>query len=100
MAKRIFKRKAYQKLLKWKSESNGSTAMLIEGARRVGKSTLALEFAKREYDSFILIDFANISPALASLVENEISNLDYFFSSLQVLTRAKLYRRKSVIIFD
>ncbi len=74
--------------------------MLIEGARRVGKSTLALEFAKREYDSFILIDFANISPALASLVENEISNLDYFFSSLQVLTRAKLYRRKSVIIFD
>ena len=60
MAKRIFKRKAYQKMLNWKNESAGKSALLVEGARRVGKSTLVKYFAEQEYESYILIDFANL----------------------------------------
>ena len=59
METKIFKRKAYAKLLQWKQQSNGKTALLIEGARRIGKSTLVEHFAQKEYDSHILIDFAN-----------------------------------------
>ena len=58
MAERIFERKIYQKMLNWKSESNGKTALLIKGARRVGKSTIAEEFARKEYSSYILVDFS------------------------------------------
>ena len=74
--------------------------MLIEGARRVGKSTLAIEFARNEYESFILIDFANITPELSNLVERHITDLDYFFNRLQLLSRVNLVKRRSVIIFD
>lgn len=79
----IFRRKLYNDMLRWKNERNGSTALLIKGARRVGKSTLAEEFAKNEYKSYILIDFANLSPKLATLFE-DMSDLNYFFMHLQL----------------
>jgi len=96
----IFRRKAYQKLLSWKQQSNGKTAVLIEGARRIGKSTLVEQFAQREYESYILIDFANVNPEVNSLIENHISNLNYFFMRLQFIFGVNLVERKSVIIFD
>ena len=96
----IFKRKAYQKLLDWKQNSNGKTAVLVEGARRVGKSTLVKQFAQNEYESYILIDFANVTGEVNSLVENHISNLNYFFMRLQFIYGVNLVERKSVIIFD
>lgn len=95
----IFKRKLYDKMLQWKNTSNGKTAILIEGARRVGKSTLAIEFAKREYDSYILVDFSKASKEVMNLFE-DISNLDYLFLRLQLLFHVSLIERKSVIIFD
>ena len=100
MESKVFKRKAYDKLLRWKTESNGHTAMLVEGARRVGKSTLVEHFAQQEYESYILIDFANVLPEVNDLVENSISNLNYFFMRLQFLFGVQLVERKSVIIFD
>ena len=63
----MFRRKIYDKLLEWKSESNGKTALLIEGARRIGKSTVAEEFAKKEYETYILIDFAKASKEIRNL---------------------------------
>ena len=95
----IFRRKLYNDMLRWKNERNGSTALLIKGARRVGKSTLAEEFAKNEYKSYILIDFANLSPKLATLFE-DMSDLNYFFMHLQLEKGITLYVRESVIIFD
>ena len=96
----IFKRKVYDKLLKWKTESNGKTAVLIEGARRIGKSTLVEQFAKNEYKSYIMIDFANVEPEVNSLIENHISNLNYFFMRLQFIYGVALEEHRSVIIFD
>ena len=95
----IFKRKLYQKMLQWKREQDGSTALLIKGARRVGKSTLVEEFAKREYKTYILIDFAHISKQISDLFE-DINDLDFFFMRLQVETGITLHKRESVIIFD
>lgn len=83
----LFKRKAYEKLLRWKQESNGKTALLVEGARRVGKSTLVEQFASREYESYILIDFANALPEVNSLVENHIADLNYFLCGCNLSTR-------------
>lgn len=99
MTERIFKRKIYQQLLTWKQERNGSTALLIKGARRVGKSTIAKEFAKREYKSFIAIDFAKASDAVKNLFD-DLDNLDFLFLRLQALYHITLYARESVIIFD
>ena len=96
----IFKRKAYQKLLEWKRDSAGKTALLIEGARRIGKSTLVEQFAKKEYKSYILIDFANIKPQVSNLIANEFADLDDFFTRLQFLSGVQLYERQSLIIFD
>ena len=96
---KILKRKLYDKMLKWKQERNGSTALLIKGARRVGKSTLAEEFAKREYDSYIAIDFAEASQEVKALF-NDISNLDTLFFELQARYQKRLTHRNSVIIFD
>lgn len=62
----MFERKIYGKLLEWKNESSGKTALLIEGARRVGKSTVAEEFARKEYKSYILIDFSRASKEVKS----------------------------------
>lgn len=97
--KRIFKRKLYDKMLQWKQMDNGDTAILIEGARRVGKSTLAEEFAKREYESYIMIDFSKASKEVFNLFE-DLSDLNYFFLRLQLLYNIQLKERKSVIIFD
>lgn len=95
----IFKRKIYQKILDWKTQSHGSTALLIEGARRIGKSTIVEEFAKNEYDDYLIIDFSNTSDSIRNLF-NDTSNLDMFFLRLQTLCGKSLPRRKSVIIFD
>ena len=75
MEEMIFKRKLYEKMLQWKRERDGKTALLIKGARRVGKSTLAEEFARREYESYILIDFTEAPQEVKDLFE-DISNLD------------------------
>ena len=100
MSENIFKRKAYQKMLDWKRESAGKTALLVEGARRVGKSTLVRQFAENEYKSYILIDFANVVPEVNHLIESSIADLDYLFVRLQLIYHVTLERRQSVIIFD
>lgn len=96
---RIFKRKIYDRMLKWKAESNGNTALLIKGARRVGKSTIAEEFARKEYESYILIDFSIADKSVKELF-NQLSDLNFFFLRLQSLFNTSLHQRKSVIIFD
>lgn len=96
---RIFKRKIYEKMLQWKQTRDGSTALLIKGARRVGKSTVAEEFARKEYQSYILIDFADAPSELWEAID-KISDRDYFFMQIQFIYGIKLYERKSVIIFD
>lgn len=96
---KIFKRKLYGDLLKWKKERNGETALLIEGARRTGKSTLAEEFAKREYKSYILIDFSSASAEVKELFD-DISDLDYIFVRLQLIYGVQLKERDSLVIFD
>ena len=99
MAERIFRRKLYEKMLQWKQERDGKTALLIKGARRVGKSTLAEEFAKREYESYILIDFTEADQEVKDLFE-DISDLDDLLFQLQYHYNTRLTPRKSVIIFD
>ncbi|MBQ8039805.1 MAG: ATP-binding protein, partial [Lachnospiraceae bacterium] len=95
----MFKRKIYNKLLQWKQESDGKTALLIEGARRIGKSTVVEEFGKNEYESYILIDFSTASKTVKGLFE-DISDLDYLFLQLQLQYKVDLHERKSLIIFD
>lgn len=95
----MFKRKIYDKLLNWKQESDGKTAILVEGARRIGKSTVVEEFAKNEYDSYILIDFSLAPKAVRALFE-DMSDLDYFFLQLQLHYHVDLFKRRSLIIFD
>jgi len=96
---KVFKRKLYDKLLVWKNESNGKTALLIEGARRIGKSTIAEEFAKNEYQSYILVDFAFATQATKDLFR-DMTDLNYFFLQLQLQYHVDLEERNSVIIFD
>lgn len=96
---RIFKRKLYDKLLDWKNNRKGRTAVLIEGARRVGKSTLARLFAENEYESYAMIDFSIISADIQGLFHH-IADLDYFFLQLQFRLGVSLQERKSLIIFD
>lgn len=99
----IFKRKIYYKLLNWKNTYNGKRAILVEGARRIGKSTICEEFAKNEYKSYILINFANTKESFTKDMQKIFTNTDNyneFFRSLQLLTGIKLYERNSVIIFD
>lgn len=95
----MFQRKIYNRILEWKKESDGKTALLIEGARRVGKSTVAEEFAKNEYKSYILIDFSKASREVRALFD-DISDLDYIFLRLQLIFKTDLFERDSVIIFD
>lgn len=94
------KRKIYQELLNWKNESKGSSALLIEGARRVGKSYIAKKFAQEEYQSYILVDFSNIDEKLLQIFEEFKNDLDTFFQYLSVYYQTKLYPRNSIIIFD
>lgn len=96
---RIFKRKLYDKLLDWKNNRKGKTAVMIEGARRVGKSTLAKQFAENEYDSYVLIDFS-IAPKEITELFDYISDLEYFFMQLQFRLGVSLIEHKSLIIFD
>lgn len=95
----VFKRKIYQEMLQWKVERDGETALLIEGARRIGKSTIVEEFAKNEYESYILIDFSKTSSETNALFEN-LSDLDYIFLRLQLNYHVSLKERRSLIIFD
>lgn len=74
----IFKRKMYERMLRWKTERNGSSALLIQGARRIGKSTLAEEFARNEYKSYILIDFASCPQEVHDLFK-DVSDLNFIF---------------------
>ena len=94
-----FQRKIYNAMLKWKTERNGDTALLIQGARRIGKCTIAEEFARHEYKSYILIDFSKVSKEVSDLF-NDISDLNYLFLRLQFIYQVQLYERESVIIFD
>lgn len=96
---RVFKRKLYDRLLEWKRVQNGKTAIMIEGARRVGKSTLVEMFAKNEYESYILIDFNEASNEVKSLFNN-LMNMNFIFLQLQAFYNVILKERKSVIIFD
>ena len=95
----IFKRKIYDELLQWKRTDEGRTAVLIQGARRVGKSTIAKEFAENEYETHILVDFAACSVEIRELF-NDVSDLDRIFMRLQLEYSVELKERKSVIIFD
>ena len=92
-------RKIYSKLLEWKEKSQGSKALLIEGARRIGKSTIAEEFGKNEYKSYVLIDFNNASKNIINAFDN-LNNLDLFFQIINLETGIRLYKRETLIIFD
>lgn len=94
------KRKIEEKLLKWKKESNGKTALLIDGARRVGKSYIVEEFAKQHYRSYILIDFNQVGLEITDLFDMNLRDLDSFFMYLSAAFNVKLYKRESLIIFD
>lgn len=96
----VFRRKIYDKLLNWKNEAKGSKAVLIEGARRIGKSTICEEFAKNEYESYILIDFAKKDKTVESYFSQYLTDLDTFFMMLSTYFKTKLINRKSLIIFD
>ncbi len=96
----MLKRKIYDELLTWKAKSNGQTAMMIDGARRVGKSYIAELFGKQEYKSYILIDFGNAPQDILDLFLNESSDLDLFFAKLSAFYSKVLHKRESLIIFD
>ena len=94
------KRKIYEKLLDWKNGSRGKTALLLEGARRVGKTHICKRFGSNEYKSVIIIDFSEAGREITNLIENQFSDLDLFFSRLSVYYNTPLYLRDSLIVFD
>ena len=94
------KRKIYNELLKWKKENNGEVALLIDGARRIGKSYIAEQFAKENYKSYILIDFNKVGKDIKELFDNYLDNLDMFFMYLSSYYKKDLYERETLIIFD
>lgn len=96
----LFKRKVYDKLLEWKNKSNGSKAILIEGARRIGKSTVAEEFGKQNYKSYVVIDFSKASPSIKDGFNNFLNDLDALFMMISLEYDVTLYRRESLLIFD
>ena len=96
---KVFKRKLYDELLTWKNESKGRSAVLVEGARRVGKSTLVEHFAQQEYETYILVDFNKVPKHIKDLFE-DLTDLDRIFLSLQQHYQVVLKPRKSLIIFD
>ena len=99
MKKSVFTRKIYREILEWKENRSDKYALLVKGARRVGKSTIVEEFAKKEFKSYIMIDFAHVSKDIKDLFEDTYG-LDFFFLQLQQLSGTKLYEKESVIIFD
>ena len=94
------RRKIYDRLLQWKRESDGDSALMIEGARRVGKSYIVEEFARNEYDSYVIIDFDNTTQQMRDLFTNYLHDLDTFFLYLSLYTGVALKERKSLIVFD
>lgn len=94
------KRKIYSKLQEWKSRWEGRTALLVDGARRIGKSWIVEEFGRKEYKSYILIDFNNVGQNILELFESYLMDLDSFFMRLSLYTGVRLYQRESLIIFD
>ena len=99
MGIKVFKRKIYDYLKLWKKESAGTSAIMIEGARRVGKSTVAEKFAKNEYKDYILIDFSTAGQDVKNNFDN-IADIETFFRNLFILTGKTLEKRKGAIIFD
>ncbi|MDE6271822.1 MAG: AAA family ATPase [Muribaculaceae bacterium] len=99
MKERIFKRKIYSRILQWKIDRAGRTALLIKGARRVGKSTITREFAQREYRTHIIIDFAKVGDDVRRLFD-DMTDMNFFFLQLQAIFHTTLHERESVIIFD
>ena len=95
----MYKRKIYNQLLQWKETSNGKTALLVEGPRRVGKSTIVEAFAKNEYESYIVVDFYRASSETKKLFD-DLSDLNYIFLQLQLTYQTSLKVRKSCIVFD
>lgn len=96
----IFEREIYENLRKWKEETKGSKALLIEGARRIGKSTVVEEFAKHEYESYLLIDFNDVSDVVKDAFNNHLNDLSLFFMLLRTEYNVELHERSSLIIFD
>ncbi|SFY12574.1 ATP-binding protein [Ruminococcus sp. XPD3002] len=94
------KRKMYDYLVEWKKRTNGASALLVQGARRVGKSYIVEEFAKAEYKSYILIDFNKADEAVKDIFLHDLDNMDILFQKLSTLYNKKLYPRESLIIFD
>ena len=90
----------YQKLLNWKQTTNGTKALMIEGARRIGKSTIARKFGEQEYKSYVVIDFANVPKRITDNFSDNLNNLDVFYQTISLEYNVKLYRRESLIIFD
>ena len=96
----VLERKIYKKLLEWKNDSQGKKALMIEGARRIGKSTICEEFGKNEYETYILIDFAKKNKEIETYFNSHLNDLDTFFMLLQTHFGVRLTERKSLIIFD
>jgi len=96
----VYKRKIYEELLKWKERDNGKTALLVEGARRVGKSTIVEEFAKNSYGSYLIINFSKTSVKIKNLFRNHLEDLDVFYQLLSAETGQKFIRRDTLIVFD
>lgn len=96
----IFKRKIYNKLLDWKENYSSEKALLIEGARRIGKSTIVEEFAKNEFKSYLFIDFNDASDVVKDAFNRYLNDLDTFFMLLSVEYNVQLFRNESLIIFD
>jgi predicted AAA+ superfamily ATPase len=96
----VLERKIYNKMFDWKCNSDGATALMLDGARRVGKSFLCEQFGKREYASVLIVDFGNLSKEVADIFENESTDLELFFSKLSAYYRVRLHKRKSLIVFD
>ena len=94
------KRKIYEELINWKKESNGEVALLIDGARRIGKSYIVEQFAKENYKSYILIDFNKVGDDIKKLFDNYLDDLDTLFMYLSSFYKVDLYERESLIIFD
>lgn len=99
MENRYFKRKIYDRILDWKENRSDRYALLIKGARRVGKSTIVEQFGKNEFKSYVMIDFAHTSKEIIELFD-DMYDLDFFFLRLQQFTGVKLYEKESLIIFD
>ena len=97
---RIMKRKIYNEMLQWKQNSQGKSALMIDGARRIGKSYIVEEFAQKEYKSYILVDFNNADSDLMEIFDKYLKNLDLFFSYLALYFNVTLYPRNTAIIFD